>query len=42
MQLQSFDRDIIRQRQAEISRMLRLIRDSDLFSFEVEYFLVNF
>jgi hypothetical protein len=41
MQLQTLDRDVVRQRQAEIARMFRLIRDSDLFSFVVEDFFIN-
>jgi hypothetical protein len=42
MQFQTFDRDVVRQRQAEIARMFRLIRDPDLFSFVVEDLFIGF
>jgi hypothetical protein len=41
MQLQTLDRDVIRQRQAKIARMFRLISDSDLFSFVVEDLFID-
>ncbi len=42
MQVQTFNRDVFRQRQAEIAQIVRLIRDLDLFSFVVKNLFIDF